>query len=231
MTMSISRMILHSAAGVLLLASLAGCGGPETPKPADGVATNVPTVPLVLVVGTSLTAGLGLDPDDAYPAVLQQMIDSAGLHYRVENRGVSGETSAGARQRVDWLLRQPVAVLIVETGANDGLRGLTPDSVRANIEAIILRARQQNPPPAILLLGMEAPPNLGAEYTTRFRAVYQEVSAELDVPLVPFLLEGVGGIDSLNQADGIHPTAAGQRRVAALVWTALRPVLEERAGR
>ena len=228
MTMSISRMILHSAAGVLLLA---GCGGPESPKTVDSAARNVPTVPLVLVVGTSLTAGLGLDPDDAYPAVLQQMIDSAGLHYRVENRGVSGETSAGARQRVDWLMRQPVAVLLVETGANDGLRGLDPDSVRANIEAIILRARQQDPPPAILLLGMEAPPNLGAEYTSRFRAVYQDVSAELDVPLVPFLLQGVGGIDSLNQADGIHPTAAGQRRVAALVWTALRPVLEERAGR
>jgi acyl-CoA thioesterase-1 len=182
---------------------------------------------LILAVGTSLTAGLGLDPSAAYPAVLQQKIDSAGLDYRVVNRGVSGETSAGARQRVDWLMRQPVAVLILETGANDGLRGLAPDSVRANIEAIVRRARQQSPPPAVLLLGMEAPPNLGADYTTRFRSVYREAAAELDVPLVPFLLEGVGGIDSLNQADGIHPTAEGQRRIADLVWVALLPLLQE----
>jgi acyl-CoA thioesterase-1 len=176
-------------------------------------------------VGTSLTAGLGLDPSEAYPAVLQQKIDSAGLNYRVVNRGVSGETSAGARQRVDWLMQQQVAVLILETGANDGLRGLDPDSVLANIEAIVRRARQQRPPPGILLIGMEAPPNLGANYTTRFRAVYREAAATLDVPLVPFLLEGVGGIDSLNQADGIHPTAEGQRRIADLVWKALLPLL------
>ena len=143
---------------------------------------------------------------------------------------MSGETSAGALQRVDWLMRQPVAVLILETGANDGLRGLDPDSLRANIDAIVRRARRQAPPPAILLLGMEAPPNLGSEYTARFRAVYQDASRELGVPLVPFLLAGVGGVDSLNQADGIHPTAAGQRQVAALVWEALEPLLR-RSGR
>ncbi len=127
-------------------------------------------------------------------------------------------------------MRQPVAVLILETGANDGLRGLDPDSLRANIDAIVQRARRQAPPPAILLLGMEAPPNLGSEYTVRFRAVYQDASRELGVPLVPFLLAGVGGVDSLNQADGIHPTAAGQRQVAALVWEALEPLLR-RSGR
>ena len=177
------------------------------------------------MVGTSLTAGLGLDPSQAYPAVLQEKIDSAGLNYVVVNRGVSGETSAGARQRVDWLMRQPVAVLILETGGNDGLRGLTPDSLRANIEAIVHRARLQKPPPTILLLGMEAPPNLGPEYTAQFRAAFQEAARDLDVPLVPFLLAGVAGVDSLNQADGIHPTAAGQRIVANLVWDALRPLL------
>ncbi len=221
MTCSMHRMILYSAA----LAALAGCRGPDTPKAADSSSAAVSSPPLILVVGTSLTAGLGLDPSEAYPAVLQQKIDSAGLTYRVVNRGVSGETSAGALQRVDWLMRQPVAVLILETGANDGLRGLDPDSLRANIDAIVMRARRQDPPPAILLLGMEAPPNLGAEYTARFRAVYQDASRELGVPLVTFLLAGVGGVDSLNQADGIHPTAAGQRQVAALVWKALEPLL------
>ena len=221
MTCSMPRMILYSAA----LAVLAGCRGPDTPKVPDGSPASTPSAPLILVVGTSLTAGLGLDPSEAYPAVLQQMIDSAGMKYRVVNRGVSGETSAGALQRVDWLMRQPVAVLILETGANDGLRGLDPDSLRANIDAIVRRARRQEPPPAILLLGMEAPPNLGSEYTARFRAVYQDAARELGVPLVPFLLAGVGGIDSLNQADGIHPTAAGQRRVAELVWDELSPLL------
>lgn len=225
MTVAISGMIQRSAVCAALLAVVAGCGGGDAPKPAGGSPAPPPPDPLILVVGTSLTAGLGLDPAEAYPALLQQKVDSAGYHYRVVNRGVSGETSAGARQRVEWLMRQPVAVLILETGANDGLRGLDPDSLRANIEAIVRRARAQRPPPAILLLGMEAPPNLGTEYTTRFRAAYREAATALDVPLVPFLLEGVGGIDSLNQADGIHPTSAGQRRVADLVWKALLPLL------
>jgi len=229
MTCSMPRMILQSIIAAALVA-LPACRGPDTPKAADSSAAIPSSTPLVLVVGTSLTAGLGLDPSQAYPAVLQQKIDSAGLRYRVVNRGVSGETSAGALQRVDWLMRQPVAVLILETGGNDGLRGLDPDSLKANLEAIVRRARQQTPPPAILLLGMEAPPNFGAEYTARFRAAYQDAASELGVPLVPFLLAGVGGIDSLNQADGIHPTAAGQRRVAALVWEALEPVLRGSAG-
>ena len=229
MTCSMPRMILQSIVAAALVA-LPACRGPDTPKAADSSAAIPSSTPLVLVVGTSLTAGLGLDPSQAYPAVLQQKIDSAGLRYRVVNRGVSGETSAGALQRVDWLMRQPVAVLILETGGNDGLRGLDPDSLKANLEAIVRRARQQTPPPAILLLGMEAPPNFGAEYTARFRAAYQDAASELGVPLVPFLLAGVGGIDSLNQADGIHPTAAGQRRVAALVWEALEPVLRGSAG-
>ena len=167
MTCSMYRMILYSAA----LAALAGCRGPDTPKAADSSSAAVSSPPLILVVGTSLTAGLGLDHSEAYPAVLQQKIDSAGLTYRVVNRGVSGETSAGALQRVDWLMRQPVAVLILETGANDGLRGLDPDSLRANIDAIVMRASRPDPPTAILLLGMEAPPILGAEYTATFRAV------------------------------------------------------------
>jgi len=221
------RKIPHSLgfAGLALL--LTACGSRDTPKPAERSPAATAPAPVILVVGTSLTAGLGLDPSEAYPALLQQKVDSAGLHYRVVNAGNSGETSAGAVRRVEWLFRQPVAVLVLETGGNDGLRGLDPDSLRANIEAIVRLARRQASPPAVLLLGMEAPPNLGADYASRFRGAYRTAARELGVPLVPFLLVGVGGVDSLNQADGIHPTASGQRRVAATVWAALEPLLEK----
>lgn len=226
MTCSIPRMILPEALAVGAILALLACGAPDAPKRANGVSSPATAAPLVLVVGTSLTAGLGLDPSEAYPALLQQKVDSAGLNVVVVNRGVSGETSAGARERVNWLLREPIAVLILETGANDGLRGLLPDSLRSNLEAIVRRARQQKPPPAVLLLGMEAPPNLGTRYAAEFRAAYGDAARTLDVPLVPFLLAGVGGVDSLNQADGIHPTAAGQRIVADLVWQSLLPILK-----
>ena len=179
----------------------------------------------IVFLGTSLTAGLGLDPSQAYPALLQQKIDSAGLPFVTVNAGVSGETSAGARRRIDWLMREPVAVLVIETGANDGLRGLDPDSLAANIQGILDRARQQSPAPEIILLGMRAPPNLGRDYDRRFQQVYADLARQNAVRLVPFLLQGVAGIDSLNQADGIHPTAAGQRRMAEAVWRELEGVL------
>jgi acyl-CoA thioesterase-1 len=179
----------------------------------------------VLCLGTSLTAGQGLDPSQAYPALLQEKIDAAGLGYRVVNAGVSGETSAGARRRIGWLMRHPVAVLLVETGANDGLRGQDPDATRANIQAILDEARRQQPPPRLVLVGMEAPPNYGSDYRRRFRANYTRLAARNGVALVPFLLDGVAGDPRLNQADGIHPTAEGQRRVADNVWKVLRPVL------
>ena len=172
----------------------------------------------VVFLGTSLTAGLGLDPSQAYPALLQRKIDSAGLPFVTVNAGVSGETSAGARRRIGWLLREPAAVLVIETGANDALRGLDTDSLESNIQAIIDRAREQSPPPRIVLVGMRAPPNLGPGYARRFGAVYEELARRNDLALVPFLLEGVAGVDSLNQADAIHPTAAGQRRIAETVW-------------
>ena len=179
----------------------------------------------ILFLGTSLTAGLGVDPSEAYPALLQHKIDSTGLGFVAVNAGVSGETSAGARRRMDWLLREPAAVLVIETGANDGLRGLEVDSLAANIQAIIDRAREQTPAPRIILVGMEALPNYGFRYARRFKAVYPELAKRNHVPLVPFLLEGVAGVDSLNQADMIHPTAAGQRRVAQTLWPALERVL------
>jgi acyl-CoA thioesterase-1 len=183
---------------------------------------------VILFVGTSLTAGLGLDPSEAYPALVQQKIDVAGLRYRVVNAGVSGETSAGAMRRLGWLLQQPVAVLVVETGANDGLRGQDPDATRGNIQALLDEARRQRPPPRLVLAAMEAPANYGEAYRRRFRALYPELAAKNGATLLPFLLAGVAGDPKLNQPDGIHPTAEGHRRVAENVWKALRPVLTQR---
>lgn len=225
----------------LLVAGSAACGGePQPASVEDAVVVPLaapPRVgedarPAIVFLGTSLTAGLGLQsPRQAYPALIQAKLDSAGLAYRVVNAGVSGETSAGALRRVDWVMSQgEVAVLFVETGANDGLRGQDPDSLRANLEAILARARQQDPPPKLILAGMEAPPNLGRDYTNRFRAVYPDVARAHGATLIPFLLDGVAGVESLNQADGIHPTPEGQRRIAALVWEALRAALAEEAG-
>jgi acyl-CoA thioesterase-1 len=229
------------AVGGLLFAVLAA-GGCRRPTDAAAAAAGSaaaaqpapsPTArerPIVLFLGTSLTAGFGLeDPALAYPALIQERIDAAGLRFRVVNAGVSGETSAGALRRMDWLLQQRIAVLVLETGANDGLRGQDPDFTRANLEAIIARARRQQPPPRVVLAGMQALTNYGAEYTSRFRAVFPELARSKGVALVPFLLEGVAGVGALNQPDGIHPTAAGQRRIADNVWSVLRPVLEAAA--
>ena len=214
----------------LTVATLFGCGGEaaerataEPPRLAAGERGRI------VFLGTSLTAGLGLDPDLAYPALIQQKLDSANLPYTAVNAGVSGETSAGALRRVEWLLREPASVLVIETGANDGLRGLDPDTLRANIQAIIDLANRQTPRPRIVLVGMRAPPNYGLGYTRRFRAAYEELAEANEVTLVPFLLEGVAGVPSLNQADMIHPTADGQRRMAETVWEVLEDLINDRA--
>ncbi len=209
-----------------LVAGVFGCEQPSR-EPPESTPAAIPTAdrPSVVFLGTSLTAGLGIEPEQAYPALIQQKIDSAGLAYRVINAGVSGETSAGARRRIDWLLREPMAVLVLETGANDGLRGLSPDSLRANIQAVFDRAKEISPPPKLVLVGMRVPPNYGRAYTEAFQAVYPELARENDAELVPFLLDGVGGIPGLNQADGIHPTAEGQQVIAETVWRVLEPVL------
>jgi acyl-CoA thioesterase-1 len=146
------------------------------------------------------------------------------------NAGVSGETSAGALRRLDWVLQDAPAILVVETGANDGLRGLDVDTTRANLEALVRRARAAVPGIRIVLAGMEAPPNLGARYTARFRAIFREVAAREHLALIPFLLTGVGGVDSLNQGDGIHPNVAGERIVADNVWRVLGPLVRGRAA-
>lgn len=204
------------------------CGGePAQRAAADPPAAREPAAarPVILALGTSLTAGLGVDPAAAWPALLQARLDSLGLRYEVVNAGVSGETSAGALHRAAWLLQQAPAVLILETGANDGLRGQDPDSLRANLEAILGLAAAAEPAPRVLLAGMEAPRNWGPDYTARFRAAYREVAAARNLPLVPFLLEGVAAVESLNQADGIHPNPAGHRRVLDNLWPALEPLL------
>jgi acyl-CoA thioesterase-1 len=180
----------------------------------------------VLFVGTSLTAGLGLDPSEAFPAVLAEKADSAGYEVDVVNAGVSGETSAGALRRIDWLLRSPVDVFVLETGANDGLRGLDVDSTRANIEQIVKKVKGARPEAQIVLVQMEAPPNMGTGYTTEFRAMFPAVAGAEGVALAPFLLEGVAGEPELNQADGIHPSVEGARRVAGNLWPVIRQALD-----
>ncbi len=182
----------------------------------------------MLFLGTSLTAGQGVAEDEAFPALIQQKIDSAGLRFRVVNAGVSGETSAGGLRRLGWLLRQPVDVLVLELGANDGLRGQDVDSLEANLQAIIDRTRAADPGVAIVIAGMEAPPTMGAAFTSRFRAVFPRLARGNRAALIPFLLDGVGGVRALNQADGIHPTAEGHRIIAETVWRVLEPVLRRR---
>jgi acyl-CoA thioesterase-1 len=228
-----SRIISKIGRVLVAGALIAACGrarepATNAPPPSAGPAPAAPASdsrPTILFVGTSLTAGFGLDPEQAYPALIQARIDSAGLPYRVVNAGVSGETSAGALRRMDWLLRQPVAVLVVETGANDGLRGQDPDATRANVQAILGRSQQQSPPPLLVLLGMEALPNYGQDYRRRFRAIFPALARESGAALVPFLLEGVAGRPELNQADGIHPNAAGHEVLADNVWKVLKPLL------
>ncbi len=204
----------------------------STTVAADGATSSVAPVsrtgaPRVLFLGTSLTAGFGLDdPErDAYPEVIQRIADSVGVKALVVNAGLSGETSAGALRRVDWLLKQKPDVVVIEAGANDGLRGLNPDSTGANLRGVIERIRAANPATGLLLLQMEAPTNLGPDYTREFHAIYGNVAAAEKVPLSPFLLNGVAGIPRLNQADGIHPTPEGARIAAHNLWPSLRQVL------
>ncbi|HEU4988767.1 MAG TPA: arylesterase [Gemmatimonadaceae bacterium] len=206
-----------------------GTGGPAAAGPSAPRAASRESH-TVLFVGTSLTAGLGLDPDSAYPALVQRKIDSAGLPFRVVNAGVSGETSAGALRRMDWLLRQPFDVMVLETGANDGLRGTPVSETRANIQAIIDTVRRARPGAHIVLVQMEALPNLGVRYTRAFHATYPLIARERRVTLLPFLLNGVAGHASLNQSDGMHPNDDGEKIVADNVWRGLRPVLDSVAS-
>ena len=180
--------------------------------------------PRLVFLGDSLTAGLGLSPEQAYPTLIQQKIDADSLDYQVVNAGVSGDTSAGGLSRLDWALEGDVRVMVVALGGNDGLRGLPAAELKKNLGTIIERAQAKHI--TVVLAGMEAPPNFGQDYIVQFHKLYPELARQYGVPLVPFLLQGVAGIDGLNQRDGIHPTAEGARTVADNVWTVLRPMLK-----
>ncbi len=214
----------------ILGVALLGCGSSDEQQEvvrarANGVSPAGDAQPVVAFLGTSLTAGQGVAADEAFPALIQHKIDSAGLRYRVVNAGVSGETSAGGLRRIDWLLEEPVAVLVIELGANDGLRGLSLEALRDNLQQIVDRTVGRRPNARILIAAMEAPPNMGRGFTTAFRQVFIDVAQENDAALVPFLLAGVAGVPELNQPDGIHPTAEGQRMMAERVWEVLEPEL------
>jgi len=204
----------------------------ETQKKDDSTQTETSKSPkkgtkTILCFGDSITAGYGLDEtNDAYTGVLQNKIDSLGLNYTVVNSGVSGETTAGGRSRIKWVLNQDVDVFLLELGANDGLRGVPLSETRANLQAIIDAVQQKNPSTVIILAGMELPPNMGQDYTNGFRTIFSELAKENDLKFIPFILKDVGGIAELNQGDGIHPTEEGHKIIANTVWEAIKPILK-----
>ena len=190
-------------------------------------ADSVPSPPgrRLVILGDSLTASFGLDPSEGYPALLQKMVDSAELPYRVVNAGVSGDTTSGGIRRVDWVLKQPVDVFILALGGNDGLRGIPPSLTRSNLLGILEKVSARYPRATLVVAGMQMPPNMGADYTRTFRELFPEVARKTSATLIPFLLEGVGGLPEMNQPDLIHPTAEGHARIAKTVWTVVRPLL------
>ncbi|HTM98740.1 MAG TPA: arylesterase [Pedobacter sp.] len=192
----------------------------------SGVAAN-DTAPIknILFFGTSLTAGMGLDPSEAYPALIQNRIDSLKLPYNVINGGLSGETSAAGKARIDWLLKQPIAVFVLELGANDGLRGIQVTETTKNLQFIIDKVRAKYPDVKMVLAGMQVPPNMGDPYASDFKNMFPALAQKNNMVLVPFLLDKVGGVPKLNQPDGIHPTAEGAKILANNVWVKLEGVL------
>lgn len=184
------------------------------------------TIKTILFFGDSITAGYGLDDtNDAFPGIIQTKVDSLGLNYEVVNSGVSGETSAGGRSRIDWILNQDIDIFVLELGANDGLRGVPISETKANLQAIIDAVKTKSPDTKIVLAGMQLPPNMGQDYTTQFRAIFSDLAMENNIAFIPFILKDVGGVKELNQNDGIHPTAEGHKIVANTVWEVLEPVL------
>jgi acyl-CoA thioesterase I len=193
--------------------------------PLFGVAAAAPSPQTVLFLGDSITAGYGLELSQAYPALIQQRIKKEGLNFKVINAGQSGDTSAGGLARMDWLLKNKIDVLVLELGGNDGLRGLPVEVIRKNLQAIIDRARKQYPEIRIVIAGMKMPPNMGGQYSREFEAMFAALAKKNNAALIPFILEGVGGVRQMNLPDGIHPTARGHEIVAENVWAILSPVL------
>lgn len=219
----------------LVIFLVAGCGGnsdKDEPAAQHQMETNPKETSnaserkqVILFFGNSLTAGYGLQPGESFPSLIQDRLDSIGLGYDVVNAGLSGETTAGGLGRIDWILEQPVDLFVLELGGNDMLRGLDVGETEKNLRAILERVREKYPDIPIIIAGMKAPPNMGPEYTKQFESIYPRLADQYNAGLIPFFLEGVGGIDSLNLPDGIHPNAAGQKIVRENVWSVLAEYL------
>jgi acyl-CoA thioesterase-1 len=235
LTIALRLRALVCAVSCLLAAGCGSCSDAGAVLGRDATATPpdaglVPSAkddkrPKIVVLGDSLTAGLGLVETQSFPGLLQNRINSEGFAFEVINAGVSGDTSAGGRRRLEWLLKDDVQVLVLALGANDGLRGLSVSEMKENLTQIVETAREKNV--LVVLAGMEAPPNYGPEYSASFRLAFREIAAKYRLPFVPFLLENVAGQAALNQPDGIHPNAEGAAIVADTVWATLKPILDQ----
>lgn len=224
-------MIFRRYSFLFVTILLSACSEPQkqtNDKKADPAKTTENTVVKqnILFFGNSLTAGYGLDdPSDAFPSLIQHKIDSLNLPYKTINAGLSGETSAGGNGRIAWLLKQPIAVFVLELGANDGLRGISTTETLTNLQAIINKVKAKYPDCKLVLTGMMVPPNMGDAYANKFKGIFPELAKTNQMTFLPFLLDEVAGMPDLNQKDGIHPTAAGHRLVAENVWSVLQPIL------
>jgi len=216
---------------VILLSILCACGNGESKKAESESADNLEVKNLtskknILIFGDSLTAGLGVEPEEAFPAIIGDKVDSLNLPYQVINAGLSGETSAAGKARIDWLLKEKVDVFVLELGANDGLRGIPVSETRKNLQSIIDQVKAKYPDAKLVMTGMEVPPNMGSKYASEFRVIFPELAKKNNMLLVPFLLNKVGGVPELNQQDGIHPTPEGHKILAENVWVVLKDILK-----
>lgn len=226
-----NNLIKKRSAYILLIffCSLISCNNnskESAPQKQEAVKNNPVDSPAkkktILFFGNSLTAGYGVDPSEAYPALIQDKIDSLHLNYKVINAGVSGETTSDGNSRIDWILKQPIDIFVLELGGNDGLRGIPLSVTEKNLQSIIDKVKAKYPEVKIILEGIQIPPNMGTDYTTKFKEIYPRLASENKIELLPFLLKGVGGDPTLNQRDGIHPTAEGHKIVAENVWEVLK---------
>ncbi len=217
--------------GIIFIVMIVACNNKQATPEAGMQSANNDTpvskaqVKTILFFGNSLTAGYGVDQSEAFPSLIQNKIDSLKLPYKVVNAGVSGETSSGGNGRIDWILRQPVDVFVLELGANDGLRGIPADETKKNLQAIIDKVKAKYPNAKLVLAGMQIPPNMGQQYANEFKDLFSQLAQKNNMTLIPFLLQGVGGEAKYNQKDGIHPTAEGHKIVAENVWKVLKDVL------
>ena len=223
---------IHLSLGCLLMMLFAACTGSQKQEAnsesnTSEIKTNAQSGPMktILFFGNSLTAGYGLEPEESFPALIQDKIDSLELRYKVVNGGLSGETSAGGKARISWLLKQKVDVFVLELGANDGLRGIAVTETKANLQSIVDQVKAKYPDVKMVMTGMQVPPSMGRQYATEFSQIFKDIADKNNMAYIPFLLERVGGVSKLNQSDGIHPTAEGQIILAENVWEVLEDIL------